>query len=584
MLSSIDFIESPIGLAKSKKHKFKETILTISKLFNELLVIYKYKFSTELLQLFVPRIDIIKIELFKEVILALIKEHSHINKLQTDFHKEYLTMYSLKPTNSPEITYLLLKKYWLKILEPIITIERQNKRKLIFYGNNWLTSLSKQKDLFANSELNPNTIKTIIDNLLPNIKNFLNDLIVNNGYVDIKTNNSNTFVVGKNLATTKGQIIYQNNIMELIQYFPTTLTTYKAPILFVPPCINKYYILDLSPNNSIVKWLVNQGFTVYMISWINPDAAMSDTTFSDYIINGSLQAINYITKTNKSPAIHLAGYCMGGTILSCTLSYMQKTNDPRILSASHFMSLLDFSNFKDLNEHSLNLLEKFTNKTGYLSGRLLSMAFNIVHANELIWPYFINYYLLNKPLTMFDALYWNCDPINLPAAMYNFYLRSICLQNKLRQPNAIEINGVTIELNKVTVPIFSVAAEQDRISQWEVVYEGFKLYTTSCNQQFVLSTSGHVMGLINSPTDHKCSYKTSSYSTTNNPSPNNAMDWLENSTEYSGSWWTCWVNWLTNIDSSQVKAIDPNNKTITKKTNITVSKDAPGDYVLKKIK
>jgi len=559
----------------SIKHDLKANILAISKLFNKLLVVYKYKFPTKLLQHFVPRIDFVKINLFKELILALIKNPFHIDKIQSDFYQEYLTIYSLEPNNSSKIIFLLLKKYWLKTLEPIASINHKNKRKLIYYVNHWLNSLANQKLLFKNSEFTPITIKNLQKNLLPSIKNFLNDLITNEGYFDIKTSGSTIFKIGENLATSPGKVICQNDLMELIQYLPTTSKVYKAPILFIPPCINKYYILDLSENNSLVKWLVSQGFTVYIISWINPKASLAHKTFSDYVIHGALYAIDIITQTNPSTKVHLAGYCMGGTILSCTLSYMQQTNDLRALSATHFMSPLDFSNLKDLNQNSLNILEKSINKTGYLDGRLLCTAFNIVHANELIWPYFINYYLLNKPLQSFDALYWNSDPVNLPATMYNFYLRNICFHNKLRQPNELKINNLPIDLNKVTVPIFSVAGEQDPISDWQTIYESIKLYSSSYNKKFVLSSCGHVMGLINSITDPGYSYKSSNHNKTNTILSETATAWLENSTEHLGSWWPYWLNWLTDIEPVQINTMELNTN-----INLNFLKDAPGDYVI----
>ena len=565
-------------MLSSVEYDIKRNILIISKLFKKLLAIYRYKFPTKLLAHFVPKIDFIKINLFKELILALIKQPTHITKLQAEFYKEYLTIYYLKSSNSSEIIYILLKKYWLKILDPITTIQPRNKRKLIFYVNNWLKSLIKQKFLF--SEFTPTNIKNIQKNLLIGIEHCLNDLIINEGYIDIKTKASTTFNIGKNLAITKGTVIYQNDLMELIQYFPITSTVYNTPLLFIPPCINKYYIVDLSENNSLVKWLVSKGFTVYMISWINPDKSLANTTFSDYIINGSLQAINIINKINPSAKIHLAGYCMGGTILSCTLAYMQQVNDYRALSATHFMSPLDFSNLKNLNENSISKLENSINNTGYLDGRLLCTVFNIIHVNELVWPYIIKYYFLNKPLKDFDALFWNSDPVNLPAAMYIFYLRTICFQNKLHQPNSIIINGVPIDLNKITVPVFFVAGEQDPISNWQITYESIKIYSSSCNQQFVLVMSGHVIGLINKPTDYTCSYRAYNSNTTNNILTTNATVWFEHSTEYSGSWWPTWLNWLININAAKINTMELNTQL---QTSVTMLKSAPGNYVLKTI-
>ena len=555
----------------------EEIIATIANLYNKLLDIYK----TEFLELkssinFSELLEFIKsfpgVDSVSEAFLTVMADPNHktyLTEIYQDFWRDY---------QEHQEIYISFKKQWSKILNFITNLEQQKKQNLIFYVNNWLDYLKQQSLLFTNHEIIHETITTVGKNLLNGVKNCLNDLVINNGYFNIKTNDLEAFTIGKNLATTPGKIVYQNDLMELIRYSHTTEQVYKTPILIIPPCINKYYILDLSNKNSLVQWLVNQGFVVYMISWNNPGAECANKEFSDYVINGSLQAVDVITKINSCQQIHAVGYCIGGTLLSCMLSYMEQLKDPRILSATHFMSLLDFSNLGDvslfINEKTLNLVDKLMDKKGYFDGRLLSMVFNALRPNDLIWPYLINNYLLDKPLQAFDILYWNSDPTNLPANMYKFYLRNMCLKNLLCKPNGININGISIDLNKVTTPVFSVAGIKDHITPWQSVYAGTQLYGGS--SQFILSSSGHVKGLINPPSDNKYSFK---INIINKKIPKNPQNWLKNSTEHPGSWWNYWKNWLIKLSFDKISA----NQSCSI-VNINNLKDAPGDYVLKKCK
>ena len=572
------------------KQDFEEISLNINHLLGKLLDLYKTEFLTnqdnisttqksllDFLQI-LPGLDIL-IEAFSKLTL----KSNILLKIQEDFLQEHLKIYSssqneVLSNNNYFIysnkVYFLFKKYWLKLLDSVPDFATNKKRRLVFYFNNLLDANAPQNFLAINPELLYTTIENIGKNLFKSIEHYLRDLVFNDGYFNIRTTDLSAFSVGENLAITPGKVVYQNDLMELIQYSPTTKTVYQAPILLIPPCINKYYILDLSPNNSLVKWLVAQGFIVYMISWVNPDSKLADQEFADYVIDGPLKAIDVITKINLCKGIHLAGYCIGGTMLGCTISYMQQLNDQRILSATHFMSLLDFSNLGNIgalvNDASLNFIENLMNRKGYLDGRLLSMAFSTLRPNDLIWPYIINNYLLDKPLKAFDISYWNSDSTHIPAKMYNFYLRDMCFKNKLCKPNGIQIKGISIDLNKITIPVFSLAGETDHITVWQSVYAGAKLY--SGKVQFVLSTSGHVKGLLNPPIDNKYSFKTNIHM------PKNPNVWLKDAKEHPGSWWPYWVNWLTNIDSEKINIL---NSDVHKRTNIL--QDAPGSYVLKKL-
>jgi polyhydroxyalkanoate synthase len=553
----------------------EEILSTITNLCNKLLQIYKTEFTdlkssltlSELLE-FLKNLP--GVNSFYETFLTFMANpnyKSYANEIYQDFLQDY---------QEHQEIYTSFKKQWHKILNFITTLEQQKKQNLIFSFNNWLDLIKQQSLLFASSEIINTTINSDGKNLLNGIKNCLSDLVINNGYFNIKTNDLKAFTIGKNLAATPGKIIYQNDLMELIQYSPTTEQVYKTPLLIIPPCINKYYVLDLSAKNSLVQWLVEQGFIVYMISWNNPGPELAYKEFSDYVTDGPLKAVDIITKINSCSGIHTVGYCIGGTLLGCMLSYMEQLKDPRILSATHFMSLLDFSNLGDvglfINENILNFVEKLINKKGYFDGRLLSMSFNTLRPNDLIWPYFINNYLLDKPLQAFDVLYWNSDPTNLPANMYKFYLRNLCFKNLLCKPNGVIINGVPIDLTKVTTPVFSLAGIKDHITPWQGVYASAQLY--SGPSQFVLSSSGHVKGLINPPTDNKYSFR---INIINKKIPKNHQVWLKNSTEHQGSWWNYWKNWLNNISFEKI-----NVKQSSALVNINVLRDAPGSYVLKK--
>ena len=589
---------------------FLKISLTINQQLNQLLDLYKTDFMTDvnkiastteslasILQIF-PGLDIF-IEAWQKITAQFLAKSSNefsvpltgksncIIKLQQEFFEEHKQIYTttIEPilnnidTNHNYYLYLknlhnLIKKYYLKLLD-LINLDHNKKNRLIFYFNNLLDTIAPQNFLTINLELMSTTIENRGQNLFTAIEKFLTDLINSKGYFQIKTTDFSAFKIGQNLATTPGKIIFKNDLMELISYTPTTKNVYKAPILLIPPFINKYYILDLSANNSLVKWLVHQGLVVYIISWVNPTTSLADKQFSDYVLDGPLKAIDIITKFHGHPKLHLAGYCIGGTILSCALAYMQQTNDDRALSATHFMSLVDFSNLGNIsaliNEHSLNLLEKLINNKGYLDGRLLSMAFSALRPSDLIWPYVINNYLLNKPLKALDISYWNADITNLPANMYMFYLRSMCLHNKLKEPNEIQLNGISINLQNINVPIFSLAGDTDHITVWQAVYNSSKVYGGPV--EFVLSTSGHIKGLINPPIDNKYSFKIN----TNPKLPATPEQWLADAEEHQGSWWPYWLNWLTNITSEKINAEHFATKIVTDFNN---APNAPGSYVL----
>lgn len=482
--------------------------------------------------------------------------------------------------NSLKNGYYLITKDTLKWLQSLETVDRKTRQQLHFYVKNILNFFSPSNYLWTNPDVIQKTIETKGENLLLGYKNFLHDLVLNKGHLNIRTTDLSAFELGKNIAVTPGKIIYQNDLMQLIQYLPSTETVFNTPILFIPPWINKYYVLDLSPKNSLVKWLVNQGFTVYMISWVNPSKKHSHIEFSDYMTEGPLSALDIITKSAKVLSVHMVGYCIGGTLLGTTLAYMQKHNDDRAKSATYFMSLLDFSNPGELgvffDKSQLEILEKSMEQVGYLNGRLLEKAFNTLRPNDLIWPYFINQYLLGNTPRAFDLLYWNSDSTNLPYKMYWFYLKNMYLKNLLKKPNRIKLKNTPINLGDIKTPSLFIASKTDHISLWRSVYHSACL--TGGKVQFILSDSGHVRGVVNPPsTENKYNFRTNESLGVTEPLPRKPSEWLKKVTEHQGSWWPYWAEWLKSLDNEMVPARDPIQ------SGLTIIEDAPGTYVKRHI-
>jgi len=595
---------NPIPLSDPTEEP-KDTMQEITHLISRLLGIYSRHYHelvpNELLQYTHG------LELFTKVFFEHTRDPSKILKLQNQFWQEYVAIIEdlSNCTSVENLTqasdtepdprfrnsmwqtnlyfnflrrqYTIVTRYTKRLLHTMDDLDHKTKQQLHFYTNNILNFLAPNNYAWSNPDVMLAIMESNGSNLLRGFKNYLEDLVLNHGKLNIRMTDLKAFTVGKNLAVTPGKVIFQNDLMQLIQYSATTPQVNRTPILFVPPWINKYYILDLSPQNSLVRWLVSQGFTVYMISWVNPEPKHGNKEFADYMMEGPIQAINVITETANCDSVNLVGYCIGGTLLAATLAYMQQNNDLRAKSATFFMSLLNFSNPGELgvflDEPQIDALEKLMERYGFLNGRLLDIAFNTLRPNELIWPYFIHNYLLGKSSKPFDVLYWNADSSNLPYKMYIFYLRNMYLKNLLRKPGGIVLNDTPIDLGAVTTPAFFLSSETDHITLWRSVYSGLRLFNGPID--FVLSESGHVRGVINPPSDHKYGYLINEKYNKAEPFPKKSTDWLNTALKHEGSWWPYWVNWLISMAPEKVEAREiPQDMII---------EDAPGSYVMRRI-
>lgn len=469
--------------------------------------------------------------------------------------------------------YLLMASYVTDLVYQTEGLDPKSSQQLKFYTRQLIDALSPSNFVLTNPTVLNRTIETYGENLVNGLQNMLEDLKANEGRFKISMTDMKAFKVGKDLAVTPGKVVFENRLFQLIQYAPTTKQVYEIPLLVIPPWINKYYILDLRPENSFVKAAVDQGHTVFMVSWVNPDASYAETTFDDYLTQGSLAAIEVVQSITKRNKINLAAYCVGGTLLACTLAYLAQKKRDVVNSATFLTTLVDFAEPGDIgvfiDEHQLQVLDEHMAEQGYLDGRDMSLTFNTLRANDLIWNYFVNNYLEGKEPFAFDLLFWNNDVTNLAAKTHSFYLREFYLKNKFREPGGIKLAGVPLELNQVKVPIYSIATDQDHIAPWRSVYAGVLLF--SGNKRFVLGGSGHIAGIINPPAKNKYGYRVPNKLT---PNPD---DWYANTPIQEGSWWTDWYQWLKKYGGAKAKPPTMGNK------NYPVLEDAPGRYVKRQV-
>ena len=447
-------------------------------------------------------------------------------------------------------------------------LEPHDREKAQFYLRQVSAALSPSNFLATNPELLRTTLAESGENLVRGLKMLAEDIQAGHGNLRIRQSDARAFKLGVNLATTPGKVVFRNALIELIQYEPTTAQVYTRPLLIVPPWINKFYILDLNPEKSFVRWAVAQGLTVFVISWVNPDERHADKDFDSYMREGILAALDCIEQATGEREIAAIGYCVGGTLVAATLGYMAATGDTRITSATFFATQIDFADPGDLkvfvDAEQLKAVEERMAERGYLEGAQMANAFNMLRPNDLIWSYFVNNYLKGKEPMPFDLLVWNSDSTRMPAANHKFYLRNCYLQNDLSN-GRMRLGGETLDLKKVMIPVYELATKEDHIAPARSAFTGAKCFGGPV--RYVMAGSGHIAGVVNPPGKPKYQFWT------DGPPQGKFDDWVAKAKETPGSWWPDWLAWLTSQAPDKVPARKPGG------AKLKPLGDAPGEYV-----
>ncbi len=468
--------------------------------------------------------------------------------------------------------YLLGVNWAEDLVQTAEGVQEQNRRRAHFYLTQLTSALSPSNFPFTNPEVLRATMSSNAENLVKGMTQLLKDLEESGELLKIKQTDLSAFAVGRNLAVTPGKVVYRNEIVELIQYQPTTETVYSVPLLIIPPWINKYYILDLVPQKSFIRWLVEQGFTVFIVSWVNPDKRLAGKTFENYMHEGILQSLSEVLRVTGEERANVMGYCVGGTLLGTTLAYMAAVGDNRIQSASFLAAQVDFSDPGDLmvfiDDTQIKALEEMMAEQGYLDGSHMAAVFNMLRPKDLIWPYVVNNYLLGKQPFPFDLLYWNSDSTRMPPANHSFYLREFYQNNKLAK-GEMTIGGVKLDLGKVRLPIYELATREDHIAPAKSVFTGAKLFGGTV--RYVLAGSGHIAGVINPPAAGKYMFWTPDGADIRAAS--SLEDWLVQAKEINGSWWPDYAHWLATYSGDQTLPRTPGQGMSEP------MEDAPGTYV-----
>ena len=468
-------------------------------------------------------------------------------------------------------SYLIAARHIHDTVSGVDGLDEQSQKKVNFYTRQYIDALSPSNFAMTNPEVFRETVKSHGQNLLKGLNNLLRDVEDGGGNLRVKMTDTTAFELGKNVATTPGKVVFQTEMMQLVQYTPSTDKVLKKPLLIVPPWINKFYILDLREKNSYIKWCVDQGHTVFVISWVNPDERLASRGFDAYVKDGVLAALDAIEQQTGEKEVNAAGYCLGGTLLATTLAYLAAKRQKRIASATFFTTMTDFTEPGELgvfiDEGQVSSLEKKMFERGYLEGSEMAGTFSMLRSNDLIWSFVVSNYLMGKDPFPFDLLYWNSDSTRMPAAMHSFYLRSMYMENRLVEPGGIEIDGTPIDLSKIKVPCYFISTIEDHIAPWKSTYMGARRFGGPT--RFVLGGSGHIAGIVNPPAANKYGYWV-------NPAaklPESAEAWFEGAQQNAGSWWTDWQAWVTAHDSEQTEARDP------AKGKLEALEDAPGHFV-----
>jgi polyhydroxyalkanoate synthase len=465
--------------------------------------------------------------------------------------------------------YLINSQWAEQLVEAAKNIDPDTRHKAGFYMKQVINALAPSNWVFSNPELLRETFASDGENLVRGMQLLAEDIRKGGGDLQIRQTDLSKFEVGRNLAVTPGKVIFQNELFQLIQYEATTDAVLKRPLLVVPPWINKFYILDLNPDKSFIRWAVSQGHTVFVISWVNPDERLAHKTFEDYMREGIFVALNAVCQATGEDDVNSLGYCVGGTMLAVSLAAMAASGEERIRSATFLTTQIDFKNAGDLkvfsDEEQIRNIERQMKAKGYLDSSKMATIFNLLRSNDLIWPYIVNVYQKGKEPLPFDLLFWNSDSTRMPAANHSFYLRHCYLQNDLAE-GRMEIGGERLNLKNIDIPIYELAAREDHIAPAKSVFVGARLFGGKV--RFVLAGSGHIAGVVNPP-GPKLRYQ----HWTGGPPKDDLGSWLEKANEHPGSWWPDWQAWVEGLDGRCVQA------RVIGAGKLEPIEDAPGSYV-----
>ena len=469
--------------------------------------------------------------------------------------------------------YLLSSETIQETVDNLGDIDNHEKQRVQFFSRQMVDMFSPSNFFGTNPDALEKAMETNGQSLVDGLSNFVRDIEANSGELSVTLADPNAFEVGKNIATTPGAVVFRNRMFELIQYVPTTETVHKTPLVIFPPWINKFYILDLKEQNSFIKFAVSQGFTVFVVSWVNPDETYRDVGIETYVKEGVFAAVEAVLEITGTKKVNAIGYCIGGTLLTIALAHMAKHGDERIKSATFFTTLTDFEEAGELgvfiDEDFLAAIEREVDGRGYLDSFFMSRTFSFLRANDLVYGPAVRSYMMGEAPPAFDLLFWNGDSTNLPALMAKEYLRKLYAGNDLAH-DRFEVDGEAVKMADIKTPLFAVASESDHIAPWRSSFTG--LSRTSGEKQLVLAESGHIAGVVNPPSSGKYGYWL------NNDGFENAEEWQKAGQHFKGSWWEHWAKWLGERSGKQVEARAPGNK------KHPILCDAPGTYVAAKRK
>ncbi|HYL89261.1 MAG TPA: class I poly(R)-hydroxyalkanoic acid synthase [Burkholderiales bacterium] len=467
-------------------------------------------------------------------------------------------------------SYLIAARHIQQAVAQVDGLPADSEKKVAFFTRQYVDALAPSNFLMTNPQVLRETLSSGGQNLVRGLNNLLADIEKGGGELRISMTDETAFQLGRNVATSPGKVVHQTDLMQLIQYQPATREVYRRPLVIIPPWINKYYILDLREKNSFIRWAVERGHTVFVVSWVNPDAKLAQMGFDDYMVEGPLAAMDAVAQATGQREVNFIGYCLGGTLLGATLAYLAAKGDDRVKSATYFVSLLDFSQPGELgvfiDEQQVANLEKKMNERGYLEGSEMASTFNLLRANDLVWSFVVNNYLMGKDPFPFDLLYWNADSTRMPARMHSYYLRNMYIKNLMGVPGGIELKGVPIDLSKVKMPSYFISTVEDHIAPWKTTYKGARYLGGPV--RFTLGGSGHIAGIVNPPAAKKYHYWT------HDALPASADEWFASAKQNAGSWWDDWQRWIDGLNGGEkVPARIPAN----------AIEDAPGSYAMMRL-